>query len=220
VSLNFNKINIYTINQIKIKKMKNQYHYIIDKSGSMSDCQAKTVNCLNEQFTSLQRLALDEKKQEFRASLHFFNSSLQTIINEQNPMNLSKLQLNDFCPSGSTSLFDAIGIIASAERLKSSEGVKSGQKKVVFVIITDGYENSSQLFNFENIRKLISEMQNEGYIFMFLGAIPNAKVVATNISIKDERAHSFHKKDMDTVFKKMGDSLSDLAKNKTNWNKF
>lgn len=200
--------------------MKNKYHYIIDKSGSMSDCQQQTINCLNEQFTSIQHLAIDEKKQEFKASLHFFNDCLQTLINEQNPLNLPKLQTSDFCPSGSTALYDAIGTIASAERLQSKESVKNGGKKVVFVVITDGYENSSKLFNYENICKLILEMQNEGYIFMFLGAIPNAKDVATKMNIKDEHAHSFHKKDMNTVLQKMGESLSDLAKNKINWNKF
>ena len=200
--------------------MKNQYHYIIDKSGSMSDCQQQTVKCMNEQFASLQHLALDEKEQEFKASLHFFNDQLHTLINEQNPMNFPRLQTSDFCPSGNTALYDAIGIVASSERLKSQESVKKGQKKVVFVIITDGYENKSFLYTSENIRKLILEMQNEGYIFMFLGAIPNAKNVATEMNIRDERAHSFYKKDMDTVFRKMGSSLSDLAKNKTDWNKF
>ena len=200
--------------------MKNQYHYIIDKSGSMSDCQQQTVKCMNEQFASLQHLALDEKEQEFKASLHFFNDQLHTLINEQNPMNFPRLQTSDFCPSGNTALYDAIGIVASAERLKSQESVKKGHKKVVFVIITDGYENRSLLYTSENIRKLILEMQNEGYIFMFLGAIIDAKNVATKMNIKEEHAHSFYKKDMNSVFKKMGNSLSDLAKNKMDWNKF
>ena len=200
--------------------MKNQYHYIIDKSGSMSDCQANTVNCINEQFYTLKQLAVSEKKQEFKASLHFFNDFFKTMINQQSPLNLPKLYYNDFSPSGSTALYDAIGTVASAERLNSSEAVIKGEKKVVFVIITDGHENMSLLYNFENIRKLILEMQNEGYIFMFLGAIPNAKNVARKMNIKDEHAHSFYKKDMDSMFKKVGSSLTDLAKNKINWNKF
>ncbi len=200
--------------------MKNQYHYIIDQSGSMSDCQKITVNCINEQFATIQNLAIEEKKQEFKASLHFFNDYLRTMINQQTPMNLPKLNLNDFCPSGNTSLYDAIGTIASAERLNSSSSVKKGEKKVVFVIITDGHENRSLLYNFENIRKLILEMQNEGYIFMFLGAIIDAKNVAAKMNIKEEHAHSFYKKDMNSVFKKMGNSLTGLAKNEMDWNKF
>ena len=134
--------------------------------------------------------------------------------------NLIKLQLNDYCPNGNTALHDAIGIIASAERLNSSNLVINGNKKVVFVIITDGNENYSLLYNRENIRKLILEMQNEGYIFMFLGAILNAKIIAKQLNIKEEHAHSFYKKDMNSIFKKMGSSLTDLAKNKMNWNKF
>jgi Mg-chelatase subunit ChlD len=134
--------------------------------------------------------------------------------------NLIKLEVNDYCPNGNTALHDAIGIIASAERLNSSNLVKIGKKKVVFVIITDGNENFSLLYNLENIRKLILEMQNEGYIFMFLGAIINAKNVAVKMNIKEEHAHSFYKKDIDSIFKKMGSSLTDLAKNKMNWNKF
>jgi len=200
--------------------MKNQYHYIIDQSGSMSDCQKITVKCINEQFTTLQNLAIEEKKQEFNASLHFFNDYLKTKVSQQMASNLIKLEVNDYCPNGNTALHDAIGIIASAERLNSSNLVKNGKKKVVFVIITDGNENFSLLYNLENIRKLILEMQNEGYIFMFLGAIINAKNAAVKMNIKEEHAHSFYKKDIDSIFKKMGSSLTDLAKNKMNWNKF
>ncbi len=40
------------------------------------------------------------------------------------------------------------------------------------------------------------------------------------MNIKEEHAHSFYKKDIDSIFKKMGSSLTDLAKNKMNWNKF
>ena len=200
--------------------MKNQYHYIIDQSGSMSDCHKITVKCINEQFTTLKNLANDEKNQEFKASLHFFNDNLKTKVNKQLASNLIKLQLNDYCPNGNTALHDAIGIIASAERLNSANLVLNGKKKVVFVIITDGQENFSVLYNRENIRNLIHEMQNEGYIFMFLGAILNAKLVAKLLNIKEENAHSFYKKDMKSVFKKMGSSLTDLAKNKMNWNKF
>ncbi len=200
--------------------MKNQYHYIIDKSGSMSDCQKTTVECINEQFVTLYKLAAEHKNQEFRASLHFFNDNLSTMINQQTPLNLPKLKLSDFSPNGGTALYDAIGTIASAERLNSSQSVINGSKKVVFVIITDGHENRSLLYNSENIRKLILEMQMEGYIFMFLGAIHNAKNVATRINIKEEHAHSFNKKEMNTIFKKMGSSLTGLAKNETDWNKF
>ena len=118
------------------------------------------------------------------------------MINQQTPLNLPKLKLSDFSPNGGTALYDAIGTIASAERLNSSQSVINGSKKVVFVIITDGHENRSLLYNSENIRKLILEMQMEGYIFMFLGAIQNAKNVATRINIKEEHAHSFNKKEM------------------------
>ena len=40
------------------------------------------------------------------------------------------------------------------------------------------------------------------------------------MNIKEEHAHSFYKKDMNSVFKKMGNSLTGLAKNEMDWNKF
>jgi len=200
--------------------MKNQYHYIIDQSGSMSDCQRATIEGINVQINSLRKLAVEEKELSFKASLHFFNDNVKTISKEQLPMNLRNLTPEDYSPNGNTSLYDAIGCIGSAERLMSASDVKQGKKKVVFVILTDGYENSSKLFTFESIRKLISEMQEEGYVFLFLGAIIDAKEVAEKMNIKKENAHSFSKDQMKGTFSKMSSSLEDLAKKKSNWNKF
>lgn len=200
--------------------MKNQYHYIIDQSGSMANSQKITVKSINDQFNSLKQLSFEEKTQEFKTSLHFFNDHLRTIINNQFPKNLSQLRVSDYCPNGNTALYDAIGIVASAERINSAEEVKSGQKRVVFVIITDGYENYSLLFNSETIGKLISQMQNEGYLFMFLGAMIDTKYVAKKINIKNEYAHSFEKNEIGNLFKQISSSLVGLAKNKKNWNNF
>ena len=208
------------IKQIKSKNMNNQYHYIIDKSGSMSNCQKETIDGINEQFNSLRKLALEESDQTFKASLHLFNSQLFNICSDQRPEHLQNIAMNEYCPSGSTSLYDAIGIVASAERVKSATDVKEGTKKVVFVILTDGYENSSNLFNFDTIRKLISDMQDEGYIFLFLGAIIDAKDVAEKMNIKKENAHSFLKEEMKETFSKMSLSLENLAKEKEDWSKF
>lgn len=66
--------------------------------------------------------------------------------------NLIKLQVNDYCPNGNTALHDAIGIIASAERLNSSNLVKNGKKKVVFVIMRIHEEISK--INAEIVQKL------------------------------------------------------------------
>jgi hypothetical protein len=200
--------------------MKNQYHFIIDQSGSMANCQKTTIKSINDQFSSLKQLSSEEKNQEFKTSLHFFNDHLRTIINNQYPKNISRLRASDYCPNGNTALYDAIGTVASAERIKSAEEVMSGQTRVVFVIITDGNENYSLLFNSENIGKLIHQMQGEGYTFMFLSAIINAKHVAKTINIKNEHAHSFEKTEIPELFKRISSSLVGLAKRKKNWNNF
>ena len=42
-------------------------------------------------------------------------------------------------------------------------------KKVLFVILTDGYENHSRKFNASQVKEMISEQEAKGWDFLYLG---------------------------------------------------
>ena len=79
-------------------------------------------------------------------------------------------------PRGGTALLDAIGraINETGARLaKMKEADRPGL--VVFVVMTDGQENSSREFNLAKIREMIEHQQTAyNWQFTFLGADENA----------------------------------------------
>ena len=81
-------------------------------------------------------------------------------------------ELNDktFVPKGMTAMYDAIGVTIDTvhKQLKSD---KKKSDKVIFLIMTDGEENSSREYNQETVFKLIEDRKKEDkWAFLFIGA--------------------------------------------------
>ncbi len=90
-----------------------------------------------------------------------------------------------FQPRGSTALFDATGrtINSVGQRLA---GVPEEERpdKVLFVIMTDGFENASHEFNASKISEMINHQRNVyNWEFMFIGANQDAVLSAKEIGI-------------------------------------
>ena len=89
-------------------------------------------------------------------------------------------------PRGSTALLDAVGraINETGDRLaKTPEQDRPGL--VVFVIVTDGQENSSKEFSKARIKEMIDEQQKKyNWQFTFLGANQDAFAEAGGIGIR------------------------------------
>lgn len=81
-------------------------------------------------------------------------------------------ELNDktFVPKGMTAMYDAIGsTIHTMEKHLKADKKKSD--KVIFLIMTDGEENSSREYDQKTVFKLIEEKQkNDKWAFLFIGA--------------------------------------------------
>jgi hypothetical protein len=103
--------------------------------------------------------------------------------------------LNDktFVPHGGTPLLDSIGwaIDDTGERL-SSLPESERPSKVLFVIITDGEENASQVFNYTEIQEKIKH-QTEAYSwdFMYLGANQDAIAEGSKMGISGASSLSY-----------------------------
>lgn len=93
---------------------------------------------------------------------------------------------------GCTALLDAVG--AAIEKIDNvqkhlPEAHKAG--KVIFVITTDGLENSSENFTYEQIRRMISAKKECGWEFLFLGANIDAGKEAEKIGIARNRSVTY-----------------------------
>lgn len=105
----------------------------------------------------------------------------------------AKLTEREYYVRGATALLDAVGktILDVGHRLsKKKECERPG--KVIFVITTDGLENSSREFTFDQVRNLIKHQREKySWEFIFLGANIDSAKEADNIGISADSAYNF-----------------------------
>lgn len=139
---------------------------VVDRSGSMtsvlSDAQSGIDTLLDEQF------AIDLP---FTLSLVEFDTEISNVATMTKSRPNYKLS-----PRGFTALFDAIGkaITETGARLRAlPEDERPGT--VLFVIVTDGYENASREYNGDSIKKMVAEQREKyNWQFQFIGADESA----------------------------------------------
>lgn len=157
---------------------------VLDSSGSMGTIVADTKRGF-DQFVREQQAVEGECNLtlvKFANGYEFVHSGLP--IQAVPPL--------EFSPNGGTALLDAVGraILETDERLNADPA-----RNVIFVVITDGEENSSSEFRLEHIRALIKERSS--WSFVFFGAdidamAESAKLgigVASTLSFSKSRAH-------------------------------
>jgi uncharacterized protein YegL len=197
-----------------MKKQKTIYHFVLDQSGSMSDCINETLTGLNEQRDKIISIAKEFPEQEIRVGLTVFNQDVQIIYQDVPTDLLPTINQIQYRPSGSTALLDAIGLsITNVENQISHEG-----DTAIIVILTDGYENASRFFSLTQIRNLIKSKESSGkFTFSFLGATLDAVDIAEKMNIRRENSASFEKSMMnDAVFNRVSNSISDYMDRKRN----
>jgi len=159
---------------------------VLDRSGSMSSIGEATVEGFNK--------FLDEQKNSegegFITLVQFddrYEMDYQGIpVKDATPLVLGE----NFIPRGSTALFDAIG--------KTIEDLNT-DRDVVFVIITDGEENSSKTYKREAIMKMIETQTNEGWKFLFLAANQDAIKAGGSMGIRGDNSINYSSSGSSTI---------------------
>lgn len=161
--------------------------FLIDRSGSMGGLETDTIGGFNA-FMEKQR----QMEGETIVTTVLFDDKYEILWNG---IDVCKAKLTDkeYYVKGSTALLDAVGktIIDVGYRL-SNTSEDSRPNKVIFVITTDGMENSSREFTNEKVKQLIKHQQEKyNWEFIFLGANIDAAKEADNIGICKDNAYSF-----------------------------
>jgi hypothetical protein len=171
---------------------------VLDMSGSMRSITLPTISGYDE-YIGTQKEAVGAGKAV--ASLTVFNTdwlnrgstsiNIETLYRGLELERVEELTTNQYRPDGGTPLYDAIAhVVRDTEKL--IERCK-GTPDVFLVIITDGEENSSKEHTRDNISKLITEKQEDGWNFVFLGADQNAWEVGTGLGIHGGNTHTYAK---------------------------
>jgi hypothetical protein len=179
-----------------MKTQRSIYHLIVDRSGSMSDCVEATINGFNEQLNRIRGMEYEFPEQEIKVGLTLFNDTVKHFSMGEPLETMPNLSKSNYVPDGSTALLDAIG--QTATLLGEREGNQAGPPATfVVVVLTDGYENSSRMFNLEQVRAMIQRLEATGkWTFSFIGATLDAVDVAKQMSIKAQNSYHFEKNAM------------------------
>ena len=168
-----------------MKKNLTEIVFILDKSGSMSGQEKDTIGGYNS-FIECQKKVEGEA---YVSTVLFSNYS--NVIHDRVPLEkIEPMTEEQYTTDGCTALLDAIGgAIKHIGNVHKYAREEDRPEKTVFVITTDGQENSSHEYTYEKIKKLISRQQEKyGWEFMFLGANMDAISEASKLGIRKDRA--------------------------------
>ena len=198
--------------------MKNKttlYSFIIDRSGSMSGMEQMAVNGFNEHLKTIRNLKIEFPKQEFLCSLTTFNHEVNTVVSAKPIDQILPIELGQYAPDGTTALLDAIGGNIHEVKEKYQKELDKNELSVVYVIITDGYENASRFFSYHDIARKISELEEtQKWTFTFLGADFDAFQTSKMLNIKKENVMNFEKESYGVMSKQINEQMHSYSAEK------
>ncbi len=166
-----------------MKELATEVVVVLDKSGSMSTIADDTIGSFNQMLK-------DQKGKDDKAYITtvLFDHSIRYLHDHIDIDYVKSITNEEYYPSGSTALYDAIG--CGIEKLENITNT-TGNKKVVFFIITDGYENASRIYTNRDVRRKIEAKKEDGWEFVFLGADIEVDEIASEIGIEANRRAKF-----------------------------
>jgi len=168
--------------------MKTELAFILDRSSSMESIRSAAIDGFNT-FLRDQQAAPGSN----RFSLVFFDTEIETRIDSIPVAEAVSLDLESYVPSGCTALLDAIGdTIDRLGKRFASLPADMRPDHVTIAILTDGEENSSRRFTWQDVAKRIKhQTQKYAWEFLFLGASEDTIATASKLQIHPDNASRF-----------------------------
>lgn len=153
---------------------------IIDASGSMQGLTKDTIGSFNT--------FLDEQKAvqgEAIFTLCTFNTDYSLLHDCAVLAGVPSLDPKSYRPNGGTALLDAMGVTMTTVGQKLAAMPETDRpSKVIFLIITDGEENSSTKYTLDQIQSMVAHQREKySWEFVFMGANIDAISAGTSLSV-------------------------------------
>ncbi len=162
--------------------------FILDRSGSMSGLEGDTIGGFNSMIEK-------QRKEEGEAyiSTVLFDDQTDVLYDRAPVAKVEPMNDKQYYVRGCTALLDAIGgaihHIANVHKYAREE---DRPEKTLFIITTDGMENSSHIYDYKKVKKMVEkEKEKYGWEFLFLGANIDSIEVAGRFGISADRAFDY-----------------------------
>lgn len=157
--------------------------YIIDRSGSMHHLIGDTVGGYNA-FLSEQKALPGQA----RLTTVLFDDKYELFCDHVDIEDAKEMAPTDCYARGGTALMDAIGLTINSVGKRLAQTPEAERpSKVLFMIMTDGYENVSKEFTRSAIKAMIEHQQSVySWQFLFVGAGIDAYAEAASIGIQPQ----------------------------------
>ena len=188
------------------------YHFIIDRSGSMSGMEKMVIDGYNEHIAGVKNLQQTYPDQKFLMSLTVFDNEINMLVQPSSIQEIQELPADAFTPRGSTALLDAIGKSIHLIESEFGNAIRNDLMSVVTIIITDGEENSSRFFSYPSIANQIKERDETGkWTFSFIGCDFDALDLTERLNIRRENVRSYNKRNYAQMSHFIDDSIAHYA---------
>lgn len=181
---------------------------VADRSGSMQSIKSDAEGGINS-FIQEQ----SKKEGKLTLSLYEFDDRYDCIFNMVN-LNSVKPEYK-LVPRGNTALIDSLyrAIVETGEKLASlPESERPGL--VLFLVVTDGYENASHEVTQKKLAELIKQQQNiYNWKFTFLGANQDAILTATSMGINTVGNATFKPQNIRAAYQATSDKFGRMRSN-------
>lgn len=172
-----------------MKKGLTEIVFILDRSGSMSGLEADTIGGYNS-------LIEKQKKEDGEAyiSTVLFDEVCE-VLHDRIPLEeIRPMTEKEYYVRGCTALLDAIGgAIHHIGNVHKYAREEDRPEKTLFIITTDGQENSSRRYSYEKVKHMVERQREKfGWEFLFLGANIDAVAEASRFGIRANRAANYH----------------------------
>ena len=178
-----------------MKKNCTELVFILDRSGSMAGLEGDTIGGFNA-------LVERQKKEPGEALLSavLFSDESRVLYDRVDLRKVEPMTERQYQVGGCTALLDAIGgavhHIANVHKYAREED-RPG--KTIFVITTDGLENASRAYSYNEVQRMVKhEQEKYGWEFLFLGANMDAISAARSFGIRADRAVRYRRDSVGT----------------------
>ena len=183
------------------------YLMVLDKSGSMANAWEATMSALNEQIQSIRNLQKKNQDIPLKVNLITFDDDVHFNFMDVPAAHVEELASNSITPDGCTALLDATG-----KGIDLITEKKSPDDDVVCIIITDGMENASRMYQFDLVAAKIAEKKATGkWTFVILGADIDVWDMGSRLNIDSNKRMRYEKQRTAAAFDNMNQMMNEYV---------